>query len=650
MTLKDYVNWGITHCDKTVDVEGVPLVMEKCVKNKKMKQLEVYGESVQIGGKNIYDSVNYPLVDGRYIYASSGAYYAASSDYTCATEKYIPCAWMRGKTYTINYVKGYSAGIAFYDANKSYISGVAYMKDTAVITFTFTVPNDAVYFRFTAENSHIGEIQIEEGSVATEYEPFIAPSPENSIEVESVGEKCTKNLFDVDQFEAQLRTGYILNDSGAEVVDKISTYSTYKIPIQNGETIYINGWFQRFYIYDADGVLLLRSTALGGSRRKMSYTPSADGYIGFQIKNSEWQNNKGTEQVELGSTATEYEPYGKFKVPVVVRGKNFIDHSVARANSYSEYGVLGTSYTIRGNVGGGRVQATTGQLMFPLLNNIETYGMEVTAGKTYRITFDYLLKERGAYDNYISLIIYGTSNAVRLTNGYVKGVVGETISYNFSFTSEYDEKVCLCFRINNNLVTLSDIRFEDADVEPITTNVYLNEPLRKIGDYVDVLDFKGQKVIRNIHEEILDGVNKTKFNVNIFSAGTAKALRLQYKGTYAQYYLPTADGLQVSYYALCNMYPVVTSEKRGEHTISGSTSTMNMFDIVDSDYQTVDEWDIRLQELYDEGMPLKITHALKNPIEETIECEIPKLNAKTSIVEIDTALLPSNIKGKYIKR
>ena len=49
LTLKDYVNWGLTHCDKVESAEGVPLVLEKCVKNKRMKQLEVYGESVQNG-------------------------------------------------------------------------------------------------------------------------------------------------------------------------------------------------------------------------------------------------------------------------------------------------------------------------------------------------------------------------------------------------------------------------------------------------------------------------------------------------------------------------------------------------------------------------------------------------------------------------
>ena len=130
-TLRDYVNWGLTHCDKTASAEGVPLVMEKCAKNKRMKQLEVYGNSVQNGTptpenpievesvgekctKNLYDAETYPMVDGYYIAAANGAYYKSSNGYICATAEFIPCEKMRGITYTINYVKSWSGGIAFY--------------------------------------------------------------------------------------------------------------------------------------------------------------------------------------------------------------------------------------------------------------------------------------------------------------------------------------------------------------------------------------------------------------------------------------------------------------------------------------------------------------------------------------------------------
>ena len=60
-------------------------------------------------------------------------------------------------------------------------------------------------------------------------------------------------------------------------------------------------------------------------------------------------------------------------------------------------------------------------------------------------------------------------------------------------------------------VEFKDIYIENADniidyepyVEPITTNVYLNEPLRKILDYADYIDFENQKLIRNIGNTLL---------------------------------------------------------------------------------------------------------------------------------------------------
>ncbi len=520
-TLRDYVNWGLTHCDKTGSVEGVPLVMENCVKNKKMKQLEIYGNSVQNG----------------------------------------------------------------------------------------------------------------------------TPSPEAPVEVESVGEKCTKNLFDVEEFETQLRTRYILNDSGAEVADAVSSYSTYKIPIRSGETIYINGWFQRYYIYDANGVLLHRSSAVQhGSRMKTPYTPTADGYIGFQIYNSNWQNNKGTEQVEKGSVATEYEPYGRYKVPIVVKGKNLVDHSVAYANNYSEYSVLGTSYTIRGNVGTNSTDAPAGQLMFPALSKIAESGIDVQKGKTYTLSFDYLLMEQGVYSNRMGLLVYGTSNVVRHQNLRVSGTMGETISCNFSFTSGYDEKIVVCFRINNNYVTISNIQFEEGATateyepytEPVTTNLYLNEPLRKIGDYADVLDFKNKKVLRKIHEPVFDGSEDWKHE--------------KLHGGLNNFYLRIDGGIpSQSVPVMCNI---------GRY-YDGGTLTVNYacalrasrnFNFLCNEYSDTSSFKSKLSELNANGTPMTVDFVLQGSTEEPIECELPTLTAKTSIVEIGTTVSPSNIKGKYIKR
>ena len=44
-----------------------------------------------------------------------------------------------------------------------------------------------------------------------------------------------------------------------------------------------------------------------------------------------------------------------------------------------------------------------------------------------------------------------------------------------------------------------------VNVNNVITNIYLDEPLRKIGDYSDYIDFKNGKVVRNIKEVVLNG-------------------------------------------------------------------------------------------------------------------------------------------------
>ena len=48
-------------------------------------------------------------------------------------------------------------------------------------------------------------------------------------------------------------------------------------------------------------------------------------------------------------------------------------------------------------------------------------------------------------------------------------------------------------------ITISD------GIDTKTTNIYLDEPLRKIGDYADYIDFENGKVIRKIGKVVLDG-------------------------------------------------------------------------------------------------------------------------------------------------
>ena len=53
-------------------------------------------------------------------------------------------------------------------------------------------------------------------------------------------------------------------------------------------------------------------------------------------------------------------------------------------------------------------------------------------------------------------------------------------------------------------------------VNNITTNIYLNEPLRKIGDFADYLDYKNGKVVRNTTDIMVTDLDNIQKDVNVY--------------------------------------------------------------------------------------------------------------------------------------
>ena len=58
----------------------------------------------------------------------------------------------------------------------------------------------------------------------------------------------------------------------------------------------------------------------------------------------------------------------------------------------------------------------------------------------------------------------------------------------------------------------------ESYVEPKTTNIYLDEPLRKVGDYADYIDFNEKKVVRNIKEISLNNLSWAKTGNAFYSS------------------------------------------------------------------------------------------------------------------------------------
>lgn len=82
------------------------------------------------------------------------------------------------------------------------------------------------------------------------------------------------------------------------------------------------------------------------------------------------------------------------------------------------------------------------------------------------------------------------------------------------FTTTQDWNCKMYIYINKKNVTFDNVKYYPMLVkgsytaddmlefepykEPILSNVYLEEPLRKVGDYADYIDFKNQKIVRNV--------------------------------------------------------------------------------------------------------------------------------------------------------
>ena len=512
--------------DKEANAEGYPLTLNNCKKYKPMKELNIYGNTVQdgtpkpdapvdvvsVGEKsvNLFDVNTYPLTVGQWLNGVNGSLSDTGYTLNACTKDYIPCTELRGKTLTLNHSYGSIPGVCFYDEEKVFLSGLSYKSKT---TFTFTVPEDAVYYRFSTTSEFVNEIQIQEGTTATEYEP----------------------------------------------------YGKYKIPVvQRGINLF--------------------------SMAKCNFTTTTINGITFTPLDDERVHIKG----KLADTTKNayYQPNMKIGIPIKA-GKYR-----AKPNNYT-WDNLSLLFQIRkdGN----------------FLININTSNDVINVSD----------------DGYIGSMLIGV-------------VAGST--------REWDDIIEL------QLMEGTENLPYEPYVEPTTTNIFLSEPLRKLGDYADYIDYKNKKVVRNTKEVVFKGGEITN-QVNSYMAYGYIMWRTDTVYTDADY---------DAYFSKYGIYPELSThfEAYSDKNAGMSKAQINKwyvnganrivinlpqeFNASDGVQATMEDTNNWLTSQYENGTPVKFNYILKESTQEPITCELPKLNAKTSIIEVDTSILPANAYGKYI--
>lgn len=177
-----------------------------------------------------------------------------------------------------------------------------------------------------------------------------------------------------------------------------------------------------------------------------------------------------------------------------------------------------------------------------------------------------------------------------------------------------------------------DIPITVTGTDSITEHIYLDEPLRKVGDYADYIDFKNQKVVRNIKELTFDGTE------NWFCRDTDKLVYLRISDLASSEYCYSTHFVSEATRDTINPYfrPV--------------TGVLRLYqwsnNIV---YSSIEEFKTFLANQNTAGAPLIVDYILTAPTEKNISLPVLKTFKGTSIISVDTSVQPSNIKAKYVR-
>ena len=524
------------------------------------------------------------------------------------------------------------------------------------------------------------DIQLEINDTATEFEPFIsAPSPSYPQEIECVGD-ITKNLFNIDKFVELVKTydntaiekvvngrrcisfrnNSLYHKDFSEVMTfKDNKQYTWSMTIKHEENlkntedhgVFYMGWVYENEDYinskDNSGKRLLKDEALEFINIKFTSTFGRNvSQIGFSYgQKARWLIDLDSIQIEEGVEATEYEPFGKYKIPVTIRGKNYFDDKLlSQTEDYNTYDESAGLWTTNDVINYNRsifynASGATGDRDITKL--VKVPKNTIICVKFYDFTNPNSESDNSKGEKQLSYAFFDN-------NGKIIGTQ-ITSSLNTVTLNTPNEECWLDIRryYSSGVISFSKIQIEDVMestvyepyIKSSIYNIFLDEPLRKSRDYSDYIDFKNQKVVRHIYEYIIE--NDEGWFTSSIQMSQVDCVRYDYQpGGFIG-----AKIMDV----LCTHYPYIGDNPlTSEGAWANTTSSMQLR--IMSKIPNIAEFKSFLIKQYENGTPVKFYYVPTTPIEEPLELPIIETNKYTNIFEIDTTLQPSNVIAQYYKK
>lgn len=342
--------------------------------------------------------------------------------------------------------------------------------------------------------------------------------------------------------------------------------------------------------------------------------------------------------IEVESVGDYDEKIGKYKLPVKVNGKNLFNRGeLTRDYAYTErYGKYGIK----------QIKPASGNAGF-------RFPVDIKQGTTFNLSFkliDYNIDD-DRKRVYCRLRNAG-GTTVQANSATISDVdkiysIDYTAEEDLSYAEFYTQSVWEAgtyYTIDNIMISiLTDTNFEPY-VEPIITSIYLDEPLRKVGNYADYIDFENQKVIRNVGNKIFDGTENWEIHTTTDEGAVFRNENL----------LTPLIGASIfdtfmTHFALTDIYSTATfTNGLFRFTYTGAEDDRRIGSsrvYVSAEQTTVEDFKSWLSE----NKPI-IMYPLAEPDDmEIVELpNIPTIKG-TTITEIDTTVQPSAVNYNYYK-
>ena len=192
-------------------------------------------------------------------------------------------------------------------------------------------------------------------------------------------------------------------------------------------------------------------------------------------------------------------------------------------------------------------------------------------------------------------------------------------------------------------------------VNDTTTHIYLDEPLRKVGSYADYIDFKNQKVVRNIIKRSLDieSIYRKLNNVIRFTApGPFGKCDYHIRSTIFGNYSGFSNDKETVFHHPTSMYAFYWSVYW--HRLGLTYDGTNVYRTDDTEQTPLTNSEIIniankwLNTLSNKDREVYII--LDTPTKKSTTLTALKTFKGTNIISVDTNISPSNIQVQYIER